>query len=286
MIVMTGVIKGKQARRRQGLFVMLALVFVLSGCAGKFPQVLDISGDESERVEAAFSAMLEKQQLHECLLDAEVDVTFVAGRLLATRSGRLNGYLQIMPPSHVKFIALNPIGQPLVIMAADGRRFHTVVIPEARDYEGEVASKTFRKYSPPGFDPADVYYWFAGRVAPGPSGIRPLGRDAAGSGYWLSFGYADDENRHYLRLEPDEGLVMRHLVQDSRGRNIFDVSYDAYQVAGGNGACSLPAVITVQSAVQAGKMEITMDSFLADAVLTARDFTVESPAGYERVVVK
>ena len=122
-------------------------------------------------------------------------------------------------------------------------------------------------------------------MSPDPSDITLLGRDVAGSGYWLSFGYTGDENRHYLWIDPDKGFILRHLVQDNR-KTVFDVSYDAYQVTGTNGRCSLPSVITVESVAQKGRIEIKMDSFLTDAALTADDFTVESPADYERVVVE
>ena len=119
---------------------------LFTGCAGKFIQTVPVSFQEEISVSAAFRSMLANQQTCGCCLDAEAEVTLAVSNWLGKRSGTMTGFLQAMQPSYIKFVGVNPLGQPLFIFITDGTTFQNVQVPKSKVYEGNVRSDAFNNY--------------------------------------------------------------------------------------------------------------------------------------------
>ncbi len=266
------------------LYVVLMSLLLLAGCA-LLPPVEIISEQEREGVETAFLDLLEKQQHCNCCIDATAQVSFKSW----LQSGSIEGYLQAMSPSYLKFVGVNPLGQPLMILASDGDWFQFVNVPEAKVYAGSVEAKAFSKYAPKGFEPDEIFYWLTGRFAPEAVAIDSVAKNEEGPGYWLEV-TVDGAGfpKSLILFDAMERSVTRHILQNGKGKKLMDVQYGAYQLLSSQNGneCAMPGEITVSSNSQQGSIHILLNDWLGGAAFSPSDFDVELPAGFERIDVK
>ena len=257
--------------------MLCGLVWLAGGCTSHL-RVVDVVGDERVRVAAAFEKLRLRQEECHCCIDVVVSVT-LKGLL---HSGTVSGYLQAMSPASLKFVGLNPLGQPLMILVSDGERFQYLAVDRGKGYEGSVAAKTFVKYAPTGFRPHQSFYWLSGRLPPGAVVVEEIGRALDREGYWLTVRVGGEHHR--VLFDPEAGLIRRHQVLDSDSDDIFEASYEHFRAAGEDG-CLLPGRITVTTRQHQGTLVVNLSDWLDDAVLSAKDFSFSLPPGFEQVEV-
>ncbi|MCB2184365.1 MAG: hypothetical protein KQH63_20240 [Desulfobulbaceae bacterium] len=258
------------------LIIACSLLQFLAGCA-TLPDTLEIAESDKERVSNKFKKMVADQTRCTCCIDAQATVSFSS----IWKKGTLSGYLQAMSPSYLKFMGINPLGQPLAVFVTDGDAFRYVAVPEAADYAGDVHSAAYSKYAPEGFLPEKGFYWLIGRLYPGKIKILDVSRDGDAGGYWLEISYGNKTKSMVLFDEKQE-VLLHHIVIDENNKKILNVLYDAYT----NGPCPLPGKITVTSLVHNSTMEIRLTDWLSDASFSQKDFTYHSPPDFKRVIVK
>ena len=290
-----------------GISTLHLTVFVLfcslliTGCAGKFIQTLPASTQEESIVSAAFLDMLANQTDCGCCLDAEAEVTLVVSNWLGERSGTMTGFLQVMQPSYIKFVGVNPLGQPLFIFITDGITFQNLQVPKSKVYEGVVRSDAFNDYVGAWFEPEYGFYWLVGRVKPGNFEIVDIQRDKKKNGFWLQLEYEGSEYRNMILFDPQEPVILRHVLMDSQEKPHIDVQYADYPLlidetenSGNKGGerkkntgdsvfCRLPGSIKVLSHDNSGQIKLDLHSFLPDSVFSEEDFTIDIPSGFKRV---
>ncbi len=240
-----------------------------------------VEAEERGRVLASFAELVERNKKCGCCFDAEAEVKL--SRL--GQSGTLSGYLQAMAPGLVKFVAVNPLGQPLLVFASDGTWFRTMVVGEHRFYSGDVNGAGYRKYAPAGFRAGESFAWLSGRLEGEAYRVEEVRRslEPAEPGYWLRLRRSDGPDGSLVLFEPASGVLRRHLLLDERQEPLLDVRYGAYQ---GTGACPWPAEITVTSSRHNGTASLRLSNFLAEPALGGRDFELQAPAGFETVVME
>ena len=264
--------------RRSFAFLLLVflLLVIVNGCTS-IPSSVSIPESESRPVIDLFKDMVTQQSSCQCCLDANAVVTFKS----IWDSGTINGYLQAMSPSYLKFVGVNPFGMPLAILVTDGSEFRYLPIPEKKGYEGNVSGTTFTKYAPEGFLPEHGFYWLIGRLYPGTIKIVDVRKSEEGDGYWFELSYG--QGARSLVLFDEQALVLkRHIVVNDQEEKILDVSYSSYQ----NGSCPLPGEITVRSLIHNSTLIIKLSDWLPDPVFSQDDFLYEIPFGFERVSVQ
>lgn len=257
--------------------VFCGMLWLAAGCTSHL-RVVDVTGDERTRVAAAFEQARLRQEACHCCLDAAVSVT-LKGLL---HSGTVSGYLQAMSPAFLKFVGLNPLGQPLMILVSDGKRFQYLAVEQGKGYGGNVQAETFVKYAPPGFRPHQSFYWLSGRLPPAKVVVEAVGRALDGQWYWLTVRV--DGEHHRLLFDPEGGVIRRHQLLDGSGNDVFEVSYENLRNAGENG-CLLPERITVTTSQHRGTLVVNLSDWLDDAVLSENDFAFALPPGFELVEV-
>jgi len=276
-----------------GLFRTLlggvSLFLLLSGGCATLPSTRPLADLQQQRAVALFLEAMARQQDCACCLDAQVRVSLKS----LMQNGTISGFVQAKAPSFLKFIGLNPLGQPMMFLAADGTFFRYVAVPEGKGYEGLVTAAAFKKYAPQGFDPAHVFYWLAGRLAPEKLRIFSVAQDSEGHGLWLEIAYATEASggkslRRHVLFDSVQQVIRRHLVADPDGRIMVDVRYDDYAPVpeGGSGSCRMPGLIRVHANHNGALMELTLGDWLPDASFSAGDFQVDLPSGFTLVPVQ
>ena len=136
------------------LFFLSVLFFFLQGCARPVLQTYPASEQEAQLAASAFTRY---QKIYQdecaCCLDAEADATVSVSGWFSNHTGKLSGYLQVLEPGYIKFVALNPLGQPILILLTNGRIFKSLNVLEGKAYMGSpgplsLTSLIFRKCFP------------------------------------------------------------------------------------------------------------------------------------------
>ena len=287
--------------------LLLSLSAIIQGCAGPVLRTYSATDREIASVEIAFARFLEiTQETCSCCLDAEADAALAVSGWFSDHTGRLSGYLQAMEPGYLRFVAVNPLGQPLLILASDGKIFKYLDILHEKAYIGSVDSAPYRKFAPPGFEPGFSYYWLTGRMQPGEIQIAAVKRGEERDTFWLKINHSGSDTESMVLFAPEDMVILRHVLLDGRGKIFFDIRYTGYQLlertkkstaAGGRsddhagldpaeGKCRVPAGVSVSSRKGAERIAIELRSFLSDVYFTAADFHIDIPANFEQLLVK
>jgi hypothetical protein len=287
------------------ILLCVSLVFI-QGCAGTVLQTYPASALEIEAVLAAFTRYQKiSEEVCTCCLDAEADAALSVSGWFSDHTGKLSGYLQAMKPGYLKFVALNPLGQPLFIFVTDGDIFKSINVLEEKAYLGSVHSNAYRKFAPPGFDSQFSYYWLTGMLQPGDMEIFSVLRDREQGKFWLQIRYANASYSSMVLFDIEELLIQRHVLRDEQGEHLVDIHYADHQMLSGKAGrntekeliinpgldavkllCRIPARITASTNGDAEKIEVKLYGFLDDARLSAEDFILDIPDNIEQILVK
>jgi outer membrane lipoprotein-sorting protein len=287
------------------MFLVAASLFFSQGCARPILRTLPVAENEVREVTSAFTRYQEIYQNYcGCCLDAEADAALSVSGWFSNHTGKLSGYLQAMAPGYIKFVALNPLGQPVYILVSNGSEFKSLNVLERKAYLGSVYSETFKKFSPAGFEPGLSFYWLTGRLEPKTLEVAAIRRDKVMQAYWLQLGQAMSGTDSMILFDPRELRILRHVLLDEKGEYLVDVRYESYQPAAGEmfrsreddqpaenitaneTSCSVPGRVLVSSGSGAQKIEIQFSAVLAGAEFSPADFDLEVPVSFEHLFVK
>jgi hypothetical protein len=265
------------------LWVFLFFVFLSGAGCARLPQVVPVPEDERLAVAQAFVNMLARQAQCNACLDAQVTVKLES----LLQKGTVDGYLQLKSPAYLKFVGINPLGQPLLFLATDGAMFKYIAVLERKTYEGSVEAKTFVKYTPHGFDPAQGFSWLTGCLSATALQVGSVAKDEAGLGYWLEIKDAGDAGYRRVLFDMAGQKIIRQTVSGDSGKIEMVVSYDEFQELTSFPGCFLPGRVQVNSDKHTGAtMVVFFSEWQAEATCDEKIYTVTSPAGFENILVK
>jgi outer membrane lipoprotein-sorting protein len=286
---------------------LFSLIFI-QGCARPVLQTYPAGEKEIETVSEAFVHYQEiRQDACGCCLDAEVDIALSVSGWFRDHRGKLSGYLQAMEPGYMRFVAINPLGQPWYILTTDGVMFKSLNVFAEKAYWGSVRSETYNTFAPAGFEPEYSYYWLIGSLKQGDMRIKAVMRDREQDAFWLQMNQADADTESMVLFDPEELLILRHVLRDKRGRHLADIVYEDYMPLYGRESkalrsmpaaspisataeeqelCRVPGRITVSSQAGTEKIEVKLHSFIDDVHLSAEDFSQDIPDNFEQLFVR
>ena len=123
------------------IFLLVVSFLFIQGCARSVLQTYPAGELERVEVSAAFAKYQEiYREKCMCCLDAEADAAVSISGWFSDHTGKLSGYLQAMQPGYIKFVAINPLGQPLFILVTNGIFFKSLNVLESKAYMGSVHS--------------------------------------------------------------------------------------------------------------------------------------------------
>ena len=265
--------------------VLLVLLLAFStGCA-TLPGALNIPSYEEKQVAESLNAALKRQQKCGSSLDANVTLSFNS----FLRSGSVSGYFQVKSPSYLKFVGENPFGQPIIVFTTDGTKFSYATVLEQLVYNGDVTSRSYKKYAPTGFSPELGFYWFSGKILPTQSRVRYIGRQEDGDHYWIKLS-GDQENIFSLVLfDNEKQVVRRHMLVDNKNKALLDVRYSGYSKplnVAGESICMMPADIIVKSRSHRASLELHFTDWLEHSDFPDTDFELLAPSTFQKIEVQ
>ena len=289
------------------ILLLSVLLFFFQGCARPVLQTSPASEHEIQFAALSFTRYMQiNQDECACCLDAEVDAAVSVSGWFSNHTGKLTGYLQAMEPGNIKFVGINPLGQPILIFVTTGKIFKILNVLEGKAYIGSSNSETFKKFAPSGFDPEFSYYWLTGRLPPGDIDILKVSRDKEQNGYWLQVRHVQFGLDSMILFDPEESVVLRHIIMSDRGDHLVDLVYGDYQpvygrekqstesdreisdsVDAGKRRCKIPTKISFSSHSGAEKkIDLKLFSFIAGAEFSPDDFELEIPENLEQLIIK
>jgi len=265
-----------------GRNIPLLCCLLLAGCAGFQVRGAVVTGPEGRAAAAALQNIAADHDRCKCF-EAEVTVNLAISSWGGNRAASFSGYLQTMAPSYLKFIGVNPFGQPPLIVAMDNKRFQTVLVPEAKVFIGDVGAKTFSKYAPPGLNPGDLFALLSGQVGIGDGVIRAIRESETVGTYWFELRGSEQRGRVHLLFDTRAEVIRRYVVADRFDKILVDVSYADYKDTDG---CRLPGRVRIESPTQNGRLDmLTSDILLCKELPTALFSHVPPPPGFESIIV-
>lgn len=261
----------------------LVLLVWAAGCAS-LPGSRSISEGESKRVGDSFAKMVERSKECSCCVDSGVALSWDSPFV----SGNLDGYLQAREPSYVRFVAVNPLGQPWIIFVTDGRSFSYVPVSEGKVFEGDVLANSYAKMALNGLDPQNLFYFLTGRIGPGEMRVVDIARHENLPMYWLKYVREGDPAgmKHHALYDPKRQRLKEYVLEGDGGGVLAQARYVYNWAEKDYPKCPFPTQVLLSFPGQHGAAEIKFRETLADVTLAAADFELKTPEGFTRVPVQ
>jgi len=186
-----------------------------------------------------------------------------------------------MLPDSIKFIASNPLGQPLFAVTTDGLDFTTLNTSKRTAMSGRLASYALLHDIPPAFFSGSWGEWLTGRIDQGRQESLSFRADGEGRGTWVSFSttLGGNETTTHLLIDIDQSLLLTRILEDGKGRILAEITYGEWEEVGG---CRQPAQITMRQLAFGGEISLGLTDLQANETCRERDFVLPIPAGFTR----
>lgn len=264
---------------RPSLFHLCCLVIVLQlacGCAKK-PWTADIGEDRSKEAKKVLKIMQDRDAACASCLDG--DAVLSMENHLETKA--LSGYIKFMLPDSVKFIASNPLGQPLFALASDGVRFETLNTTDRTYTAGSLQSYALLHDIPPAFLSGSWAEWLTGRIDTSRKEALVVQGDEEARGMWFSFKQkagGQDTTTHLL-IDIKEALLLSRILEDAKGKILAEITYDGWQKIAG---CQQPGQIRMTQLAFGGQVSLKFSDIETSDLCREHDFFLPVPAGFQR----
>lgn len=194
----------------------------LSGCAGKQPKTVALSGSEEQTAALLWTRFLNTKR--PAALDADIRL----GWDIIGSKGGLDASLQIQQPAHLRFAANDPLGRAFMIVVADATSFTMADNREGHVSQGTIHSRFWRSYVPPSLRIEDLFPLLGGFLSGEAGRNATASRDKQSQGFWY---YWKDARhlRHYVLLNQVDGTMRQHVLIDVHGDSVLDVQYADYR---------------------------------------------------------
>lgn len=259
------------------LLCSLILVPIWNGGCAKKPWTTDIGENQRKEVNKTLQSMQERDDACSPCLDGDAIVTIE--NHMETKV--LSGYVKFMLPDSVKFIAANPLGQPLFALASDGVKFEILNTPSRTYTAGSLQSYALLHDIPTAFLSGSWAEWLTGRIDKGKKEALVMQGDADSRGVWISFKQkADgDQTTTHLLIDSKETLLRSRILEDAKGKILAEITYDDWQQAG---ACRQPGQINMSRLAFGGQVSLKLSRVEASDLCQPHDFFLPVPASYQR----
>ena len=255
--------------------VLILLVLFLNGCAGK-PWTSPVAEDETALITRTFAEMQQRDASCSCCLDAKTTLSWNGPRGDRT----VAGLLQLMLPTSLKFVVLNPLGQPLYALVSDGQEFQSINTTLKQHTIGKISSLAAQYKIPESLLSENWGYWLTGRLQEKGVMIEAIRRDGSGRGVWITMQYPGDAAfaKTHLLIRPETRQLLARVLVDHQGDTIATIFYDGWN---GQDDCAPVSRTTITDLPYGSKLRIDFAEILTDSSFSAANFRLKVPAGYD-----
>ena len=255
--------------------VLILLALFLHGCAGK-PWTSPVSENETALITQTFTEMQQRDATCSCCLDAKTTLSWDG----PGEDRSVAGFLQLMLPTSLKFVVLNPLGQPLYALVSDGREFQSINTTLKQHMIGRISSLAARYQIPASLLSENWGYWLTGRLQEKSAIIETIRRDASGRGVWITMQYpsaAALAKSHFL-IRPETRQLLARILVDHQGDTIATISYEGRSE---HENCSPVTRTTITDLPYRSKLTIDFGEILTDRSFSAANFRMKVPVNYD-----
>lgn len=246
-------------------------MLLLTGCAQK-PWGDPLNEEVSENVKTKIEQLKRIQEKCVKQWDADLKINYRT----ALDEKRFEGYILVKDPSSFKFIASNPLGQPVLAITSDGKNFQSVDILRNQYTHGSTRSFAVHNNIPLDFLSGQWGLRLAAKLD------RETAREA------MIYTDSDPKNFWYVELEDSKVansylfdsttlLMKQFLIHDKKGKILAAFSYQNYVA---NGRCFQPQAITIDKLSFGASIVLTFDGIQAVEQISPKDFHLTVPSHY------
>lgn len=258
----------------------LLLCLLCTSCAQK--RWTDaLSNEENSVMEQLVAAMQEREQ--QCSQSFDADMRLFWKNPLKSRA--VEGYLQMLSPSSMKFVVSNPLGQPVFAFSSNGKTFQILQPRQQTHIRGSVRSLALRNRMPLIMTQGDWFAYMTSRLPVRKLIIVETTQDRDSDTVWLRIANTDVQKTDgliYLHLDPQKEEVLGYLFLDNAGETLAEISYPGRKE--GNRDCPVQTEITVDELPWGAKIRIKLENIASADFLKEQDFPLPVPAGFNTQV--
>ena len=264
--------------RKTHFLLLPALVCILlSGCAGqRWAEPLPV--EEQGEIIQIIAAMQNGEKECPDSLDADALIFWKS----PLDDWAVEGYMQLLSPSFIKFVVSNPLGQPVYAFASNGTDFQILHPRQYQHIRGNVRSLAIRKEVPQILVNGDWFAYLTGQLPAEPFEVVEVNRDASDTSIWLHFFPAGSDmtlESAWVHLNPRQEAVLGYLFLDSSGEILAEIVY-------GNGnqkkndSCTPENEIRITELPWGAELTIQLKNISGSTQFSEKDFSLPVPAGY------
>lgn len=253
------------------IFTILIGCLLLCSCAQK-PWGDSLEEDDYEAGLALAEQLTRNSK--QCRSSFSADITFEYANALGKRS--FAGFLQYSPGPNYKFVASNPLGQPVVIIAGNQKKYQFINTLESKYIAGGMTSFALRYRLPIHFLKGRWDDWLTAGNSIATDQITDIKRDKEGRGIWVTV--IDNEgagNISHLLIDTEKRIISERLLETRQKKALATIVYDNFLYLN---QCPMPQNIGV-SGLEYGT---TIDIQLSQTERTSemKKFKLKAPRGY------
>ena len=257
-----------------GLLFHLLVVLALSSCA-KTPWTSLVEGEPKNVVETSYMSFISSQDVCRPGWDAEVEIRWTS----SVRNFSVSGYCRMLAPAYLKFIASNPLGQPIRIIATNGKIYRDIDTVARSAVTGELRSWAEYHDLPLNLVSRTWVDWLGGRSSSPVDKIAEIRLDSKNRGAWLSMAGADSEAiEEHILFDWENGKIIERILLDESDRRFATLAYLEWQESD---QCLYPVALSIDGFSFGGKVDLRFTD-IRQSGFEPVDFNVDIPAGFRR----
>lgn len=258
----------------------LLLCLLCTSCAQK--RWTDaVSNEENSAMEQVVVAMQEREQ--QCSQKFDADMRLFWNNPLSSRA--VEGYMQMLSPSSMKFVVSNPLGQPVFAFSGNGKTFQILQPRQQTHIRGSVRSLALRNKMPLIMTLGNWFAYMTSRLPMGKLVVVETAQDRNGDTFWLQIAKTSAQKTGgfiYLHLDPQKKDVLGYLFLDNAGETLAEISYPGKKI--GNSDCPVQTEITIEKLPWDSTIRIQLENIASADSLKEQDFPLPVPAGFNTQV--
>jgi len=271
----TKLIRSKKSwRSSRNLALSIILICLsFSGCA-RAPWTTPLDENQTENTVQFLQRINQKSSLCSDSIDGDISLSYQ--NIFDKKN--VSGYFQLLSPTFIKLIVLNPLGQPVLAVTSDQHTFQLINTFKRKYIAGKIFSYGMIHNIPPALLTGNWQNWIRGKISIDIDSITTVRNDRENRGIWVTTTTETNGGlqKTHLLIEQSASVLRSQIIESDKGELIAEITYDNW-VRTGN--CQQPRTIKVTGLEYDTELTIQLSN-VQPANLKKDDFRLKYPAGY------
>ena len=185
----------------------------------------------------------------------------------------------MLEPAYLKIIASNPLGQPLRVLATNGKTYHDIDTVERSIVSGGLRSWAVRYDIPLNLVNGTWLDWIGGRSSTTVGQIGEIRLDSQNRGAWLSIAGADSGIiEEHILFDWENGKILERILLGEHNRPFATLAYLEWQEID---QCLYPVALSIDGLPLGGQVGLRFTD-IKQSEFEPADFNVDIPMGFAK----